>query len=49
MDRVYPQSDQSHSHFAYGRIPDGRRGGTSADFAFLRSSIGMSNGREVQK
>ncbi|WP_348303231.1 hypothetical protein, partial [Methanothrix sp.] len=27
MDRAYPQSDQSHSHFAYGRIPDGRRGG----------------------
>jgi len=49
MDRAYPQSDQSHTHFAYGRIPDGRSEGTSADFAFLRSSIGMSNGREVQK
>lgn len=48
MDRAYPPSDQSHSQFAYGRIPDGRSGGTNADFALLRASRGMSNGKEVQ-
>lgn len=48
MDRASPQIDQSHTHFTYGRIPDGRKTGTSADFALLRASRGMSNGQEVQ-
>lgn len=48
-DRASHQIDQSHTYFTYGRIPDGKRTGTSADFALLKASPGMSNGREVQK
>ena len=48
VDRASPQNDQSHTYFTYGRIPDGKRTGTSADWALLRGSRGMSNGMEVQ-
>lgn len=48
VDRASPQNDQSHTYFTYGRIPDGKRTGTSADWALLRGSRGMSNGKEVQ-
>lgn len=48
VDRASPPIDQSHTHFTYGLIPDGRKTGTSADFALLRASRGMPNGQEVQ-
>lgn len=47
-DRASHQVDQARNYFTYGRIPDGRKTGTSADWALLRASRGMSNGKEVQ-
>ena len=47
-DRASHQVDQSRTYFTYGRIPDGKRTGTSADWALLRASRGMPNGREIQ-
>ncbi|HON34777.1 MAG TPA: lamin tail domain-containing protein [Methanothrix sp.] len=48
MDRASHLIDHSRNHFTYGRIPDGKRTGTSADWALLRASRGMPNGRELQ-
>ncbi len=47
-DRTSHQVDLSRDYFTYGRIPDGKKTGTNADWALLRASRGMSNGREVQ-
>ena len=48
VDRTSPQSDDSHTAFTYGRIPDGKKTDTSADFAFMLESRGRSNGRGVR-
>lgn len=44
MDKTPQQSDNSHSDFTYGRLPDGHRTDTRADFAFMMASKGRSNG-----
>jgi len=44
MDKTPQQSDNSHSDFTYGRLPDGHRTNTRADFAFMMASKGRSNG-----
>lgn len=44
VDRTPQQSDNSHSDFTYGRIPDGHRTDTRADFAFMMASKGRPNG-----
>jgi hypothetical protein len=40
-------SDDSHSDFTYGRIPDGKKTDTKADFAFMMGSKGRSNSRGI--
>lgn len=44
MDKTSSQEDNSHSDFTYGRLPDGHRTNTRADFAFMMASKGRSNG-----
>jgi len=44
MDKTSQQEDNSHSDFTYGRLPDGHRTNTRADFAFMMASKGRSNG-----
>ena len=44
MDKTPQQSDNSHSDFTYGRLPDGHRTNTRADFAFMMASKGRPNG-----
>jgi len=44
MDKTPQQSDMSHTDFTYGRLPDGHRTDTRADFAFMMASKGRSNG-----
>jgi len=44
VDKTPQQSDNSHSDFTYGRLPDGYRTDTRADFAFMMASKGRSNG-----
>ena len=48
VDKSSPQSDDSHTDFTYGRMPDGKKTDTSADFAFMLESRGKSNGRGVR-
>jgi hypothetical protein len=45
VDKTSQQSDDSHSDFTYGRLPDGKRTNTRADFAFMMASKGRSNVR----
>jgi hypothetical protein len=45
VDKTSQQSDDSHSDFTYGRLPDGKRTDTRADFAFMMASKGRSNVR----
>jgi hypothetical protein len=47
VDKTSQQSDDSQSDFTYGRIPDGKKTDTKADFAFMMGSKGRSNGRGV--
>ena len=48
VDKTSQQSDDSHTDFTYGRIPDGKKTDTRADFAFMMESRGRSNGRGVR-
>ncbi len=43
VDKTSHQSDDSHTYFTYGRIPDGKKTDTNADFAFMMASRGRSN------
>jgi hypothetical protein len=43
MDKTSQQSDNSHSDFVYGRLPDGKKTDTRADFAFMMASKGRPN------
>jgi len=45
VDKTSQQSDNSHSDFTYGRLPDGKKTDTKADFAFMMASKGRSNAR----
>jgi hypothetical protein len=45
VDKTSQQSDNSHSDFTYGRLPDGKKTDTRADFAFMMASKGRSNVR----
>jgi len=45
VDKTPQKSDDSQSDFTYGRLPDGKRAGTNADFAFMMASKGRSNVR----
>jgi hypothetical protein len=45
VDKTSQQSDNSHSDFTYGRLPDGKKTDTRADFAFIMGSKGRSNVR----
>ncbi|OPY52766.1 MAG: hypothetical protein A4E49_01718 [Methanosaeta sp. PtaU1.Bin112] len=45
LDKTSQQNDNSHSDFTYGRLPDGKKTGTRADFAFMMASKGRSNVR----
>ena len=45
VDRTSKQSDSSKSDFTYGRLPDGKKTDTRADFAFMMASKGRSNVR----
>ena len=47
VDKTSQQNDDSQSDFTYGRIPDGKKTDTKADFAFMMGSKGRSNGRGV--
>lgn len=49
VDRTSHQVDSARDYFTYGRIPDGKKTGTNADWALLRASRGRSNGKEVQE
>jgi len=42
-DKTSKQSDASHSDFTYGRLPDGKKTDTRADFAFMMASKGRPN------
>ena len=48
VDRTSLQSDNSRTHFTFGRLPDGKKTNTRADFAFMMESKGRSNGKGVQ-
>lgn len=43
-DRTPVLSDTEQTDFTYGRLPDGRRTETRADFAFMMASRGRPNG-----
>ena len=45
VDKTSQQSDDSQSDFTYGRLPDGKKTDTNADFAFMMASKGRSNVR----
>jgi hypothetical protein len=45
VDKTPQKSDDSQSDFTYGRLPDGKKAGTNADFAFMMASKGRSNVR----
>lgn len=45
VDKTSQQSDNSQSDFTYGRLPDGKKTDTRADFAFMMASKGRSNVR----
>jgi hypothetical protein len=45
VDKTSQQNDNSQSDFTYGRIPDGKKTDTRADFAFMMASKGRSNVR----
>jgi hypothetical protein len=45
VDKTSQRSDASHSDFTYGRLPDGKKTDTNADFAFMMASKGRSNAR----
>ena len=45
VDKTPQKSDNSHSDFTYGRLPDGKKTDTNADFAFMMASKGRSNVR----
>lgn len=45
VDKTSQQDDNSHSDFTYGRMPDGKKTNTRADFAFMMASKGRSNVR----
>lgn len=45
VDKTPQQNDDSQSDFTYGRLPDGAKTDTRADFAFMMGSKGRSNVR----
>ena len=45
VDKTPQKSDDSQSDLTYGRLPDGKKTGTNADFAFMMASKGRSNVR----
>ena len=45
VDKTSQLSDNSNSDFSYGRLPDGKKTDTRADFAFMMASKGRSNVR----
>ncbi|MCX6681098.1 MAG: lamin tail domain-containing protein [Methanothrix sp.] len=45
VDKTSPRGDNSQSDFTYGRLPDGKKTGTNADFALMMASKGRSNAR----
>jgi hypothetical protein len=45
MDKTSQQSDYDHTDFTYGRLPDGHKTNTRADFAYMMASKGRSNGQ----
>ena len=48
VDKSSQQSDNSHTDFTSGRLPDGKKTDTKADFAFMMQSKGRSNGKGVK-
>lgn len=44
MDKTPLQGDRSRSDFTYGRLPDGKKTDTRADFGYMMASKGRSNG-----
>jgi len=48
VDKSSQQNDNSHSDFTSGRLPDGKKTNTRADFAYMMASKGRSNGKGVQ-
>ena len=44
VDKTSQQSDDAYNDFTYGRMPDGKKTDTRADFAFMMASKGRSNG-----
>jgi hypothetical protein len=43
MDKTPMNGDNSHSDFTYGRLPDGKKADTRADFGYMMASKGRSN------
>lgn len=48
VDKTSQQNDDSHSDFTFGRLPDGKKTNTKANFAFMMESKGRSNGKGVR-
>ena len=44
LDKTPQQGDNEHSDFTYGRLPDGKKTNTRADFGYMMASKGRSNG-----
>lgn len=44
MDRTPLHGDNAHTDFTYGRLPDGKKTDTKADFGYMMASKGRSNG-----
>ncbi len=47
VDKTSNISDDRHNDFTFGRLPDGKKTDTNADFAFMYATKGRSNGRSV--
>lgn len=44
MDKTPQHGDNAHTDLSYGRLPDGERTNTRADFAYMMASKGRPNG-----
>jgi hypothetical protein len=47
VDKTPQKSDFSYNDFTFGRLPDGHKTDTAADFAFMMASKGRSNGGSI--
>ena len=45
VDKTPNRSDNRHNDFTYGRLPDGKKADTNADFVFMYATKGRSNVR----